>query len=250
MTVVSNNLQQKIYDSIQVDIDSSQIESKLTIRELKIIESINQCIIELNKSNIKLLDVGCGAGKVSKHFADYCELYGIEISKTMADIATDNGIKVSSINIENEKYPFSDEYFDIILSGEVIEHLIEPDNYLYENNRVLKKGGYFIISFPNINQPISWISMILFDYPPILSSRYKSAHMRDYTLKIVKKILIMKSFEILNVRGSYIRPFKNILSQWLADIFSRYSEQIIIVSRKKMEAHKDERNVIWDMRDI
>lgn len=248
--MVSDNIQQKIYNYTQNDSDSSQIETKLTIRELKLIEAINQCIIKLNKPSIKLLDVGCGTGKVSKRFKKDCELYGIEISEKMANIATDNGIKVSPINLENEKYPFSDEYFDIILSGEVIEHLIDPDNYLSENNRVLKKGGYFIMSFPNINQPISWIGMIIFDYPPILSSRYKSAHMRDYTLKIVKKILTCHGFEIMSISGNYIRPLKNIFSQRLAHIFPKYSEQIIIKSIKKMDACEDKRNVIWDMRDI
>lgn len=248
-----SDLQQEIYDSIQFDDqfkEDDQIKNELTIRELRIVDAIKLCTAELGKSRARLLDVGCGTCKISRNLNKECDLYGIEISKSLAAIAARKGVKVSLMNIETEKYPFDDEYFDIVFSGEVIEHIIDSDNYLFEINRVLKKGGYFVISFPNINQPISWLAMILFDFPPVFSSRYKSAHVRDYTLRIIKKVLELYGFEILGVRGSYVYPFTNILSQKLAHIIPRLSEQIIITSRKRANACKDYRVVIRDTRDI
>lgn len=248
-----SDLQQEIYDSIQFDDqfkEDDQIKDELTIRELRIVDAIKSCTAKVGKSKVKLLDVGCGTCKISKNINKECDLYGIEISKSLAEIAAKKGVKVSLMNIETEKYPFNTEYFDMVFSGEVIEHIIDTDNYLFEINRVLKKGGYFVMSFPNVNQPISWMAMILFDFPPMFSSRYKSAHVRDYTLRIIKKVLKLYGFEILEIRGSYVHPFTNILSQKLAHIIPRLSEQIIITSRKREDACKDNRIVIRDTRDI
>lgn len=251
--MTNNNLQQKIYDSILFDDhfkEDDQIKNELSIRELRIIEAIKLRTAELGKSNVRLLDVGCGTCKIYSNLNKECDFYGIEISKSLADIAARKGVKVSLLNIETETFPFDKESFDMVFSGEVIEHIIDTDNYLSEINRVLKNGGYFIISFPNVNQPVSWIGMMLFDFPPMFSSRYKSVHVRDYTLKIVKKVLKLYGFEILSVTGSYIHPFTNILSQKLAHIIPRLSEQIIITARKRGQACKDNRIVIRDTRDI
>lgn len=56
-----------------------------------------------------------------------------------------------NINIESELLPYPDEYFDVILFCEVIEHLIEnPIFALYNLHRVLKPGGVLILSTPNV----------------------------------------------------------------------------------------------------
>lgn len=247
-----SNIQKKIYDSIILDSqfrNEDQLKDEFTIRELKTIEMINKCQTKLKNDKVRLLDVGCGTCKISRRLK-YVDIHGIEISKPLADIAIKNGVKVSLIDIEYEKYPFDDENFDIIVSGEVVEHIINTDNFFFEINRVLKKDGFFVLSFPNINQPMSWIAMILFDLPPVYSARYKSMHLRDYTLGIMKKILRLYEFEIIYVLGSYISPFRNIFSQKLGNIMPRFSDHIIVVSKKRTNANIDDRIVIKDMRDI
>ena len=48
------------------------------------------------------------------------------------------------------KLPFPDGTFDAIVSFEVIEHIKNYNKYLREALRVLKRGGYFIFSTPNL----------------------------------------------------------------------------------------------------
>ena len=99
-----------------------------------------------------VLGAGCGVGyglyevrKVAK------KIYGIDISRGSIGYAKK---KYPSKNIhfeigDVEKPRFKDNFFDVILSFEVIEHLSRQDVYLKEMKRVLKKKGLFFVSTPN-----------------------------------------------------------------------------------------------------
>lgn len=53
-------------------------------------------------------------------------------------------------NLESEVFPFDDGAFDVVICGEIIEHLpYGPFHMLTECNRVLKPGGRFLLSTPN-----------------------------------------------------------------------------------------------------
>jgi ubiquinone/menaquinone biosynthesis C-methylase UbiE len=135
----------------------------------------------------------------------------------------------------------------LTVCSEVIEHICNTDNLLNELNRVIRKNGYLILTFPNVNQPISWLAQIVFDFPPVYSARYKSPHVRDFTLRIIKKILPVFGFDIKNVRGTDLYPSVGKLSQWVAKNIPRVSEKIVVVSTKKRKPQKTA-NVVWDTR--
>lgn len=64
-------------------------------------------------------------------------------------------------NIEQTLPDFPTDHFDIILCGDVLEHLVDPWTTVRRVSRYLKKGGVMIISCPNIREVINW-SRILF----------------------------------------------------------------------------------------
>ena len=107
--------------------------------------------------------------------------------------------------------------------------------------------GLIILTFPNVNQPISWLMGIFLDLPPRFSARYKSPHVRDYTYRIMKKILPIFGFEIIFAKGTFIYPFTGKISQFLANTFPRFSEKIVIISKKSKKPHKSP-IVVWDSR--
>lgn len=105
-----------------------------------------------NSSNNKVrhLDIGAGSGELIRKLKDK----NINIISNACDYTdslmqlTDQ--KVDIVNLNNQALPYQNESFDIVTATEIIEHLENPRNLLREINRVLKFGGIFILSTPNI----------------------------------------------------------------------------------------------------
>jgi ubiquinone/menaquinone biosynthesis C-methylase UbiE len=100
-----------------------------------------------------VLDVACGVGYGSYYLTKNGakRVIGVDISKDAITYAkahyTDSKIKFIARDVTN--LPFSDNFFDVIVSFETIEHVREYEKYLSECKRILKKGGIFICSSPN-----------------------------------------------------------------------------------------------------
>jgi len=204
--------------------------------------------IERNRRDIKILDIGCGTGELLAAFAQRYKCFGIDISSEAVLRAKEKEIHAKQHNIE-EGVPFDDDFFDVIMMSEVLEHVINTDYALTEINRVLHRNGFFLLTIPNINSPISLILQLLFDYPPLYSSRYKSIHVRDFTLRTIRKALINNGFKPIQTTGTYIYPFANVFSKAIANLVPRFSEMIILVSTKEGKL-KTTPEVAFDVREI
>jgi methionine biosynthesis protein MetW len=238
----SSSLQETVY-STEAPKKTDEIKD---IRLRKIIAEL------VNGSKKRLLDVGCGEGSLLAPFVNHHECYGVDVSENQLRQAEMKGLRTSRVDLENEGLPFGDEFFDLIVCSETIEHLLEVDNLLHEIHRALKLGGVFVLTFPNVNQPISWLMQIIFDLPPRFSARYKSPHVRDYTLRIIKIILANSAFDIVRSVGTYVYPSEGRFSQWVATSFPRFGEKIIVVSEKhqKTPATTRQKNVVWNVMDL
>jgi SAM-dependent methyltransferase len=100
------------------------------------------------KKDIKLLDIGCGNGLLTKNFIDNgVDAYGIDISLSSHQHLPTEKFKKHDLSIRN--YPFDDETFDVIFSKSVVEHLRDPDILIDESFRLLKPGGILICMTPS-----------------------------------------------------------------------------------------------------
>ena len=108
------------------------------------------------KSNVSILDAGCGNGYLlscvrevlTKHDADI-EYYGFDISDQMVLRAKELNI---ATNIEVQTLPdtnYADQKFDVVTCSEVLEHLYQPLRSLKELRRILKDDGCLIVTVPN-----------------------------------------------------------------------------------------------------
>lgn len=96
----------------------------------------------------RILDVGCGLGmyvRKMRHFSP--DVYGVDIDPERVAKASQDlpNIQVAPA----EKLPFADNFFDVILSHEVIEHVNDDAQAIGEAYRCLKPGGRLVVFAPN-----------------------------------------------------------------------------------------------------
>jgi len=100
------------------------------------------------KEGMKLLEPGCGRGEHLRLFKNLgVDVYGLDLSPEAPLFAKDLNIKVC--DLEKDKLPYPDNYFDVIYSKSFLEHLRDPSKFLNEAYRVLKPGGLLLSMVPD-----------------------------------------------------------------------------------------------------
>ena len=108
-------------------------------------------IIEKNKicKLGRMIDIGCGVGSTAIFFKDFFkEVYAADQNCYLSEEAK-KSIQFLKIDLNFEKFPYSDGYFDLVTALQVIEHLENPFHVMNEAHRILRHEGFFIISIPN-----------------------------------------------------------------------------------------------------
>jgi ubiquinone/menaquinone biosynthesis C-methylase UbiE len=99
-----------------------------------------------------LLDYGCGAGVIASHLAGLgYRLTGCDISAEMIASASAHA---SSPEIRwdvcDGPLPYEAEEFDAIISSSVLEYVIDLEGTIREFRRVLRPGGWLLITVPDV----------------------------------------------------------------------------------------------------
>ena len=104
----------------------------------------------------KVIDIGCGTGEMLEVLQKHqLQAYGLDFSFKMLEAIAKNNInhRLLLINGEIEALPFKDDSFDGIICAGVIEYLNEDQKALQEIARILKRGGFAIITLSNRLSP-------------------------------------------------------------------------------------------------
>jgi len=211
-----------------------------------------------------LLDLGCWDGKNTITYGKRIsakKLYGIELEKSKATLASKKGILVKISDLNNP-FPFNDQSMDVVVANHVIEHLTQTELFISEIQRVLKKGGYTIIATPNLSswhnifalilgmQPFSGPHVRISDHDINVASKMDKDKAKNFFKNTIqgkdylRHLVIMTYKELIKnlKRGGFViemsyglgyYPFPPPLSQFLANIDKRHSHYLIIKARKK-----------------
>ena len=143
--------QKDYYTSTMVE-SYAGIERALEDREKKSLKMIST--IAFNNESV-FLDAGCGDGKflmeLKSMIGEKLKYEGCDYSEYRCEQARQNTRSIiHQINFESQT-DLPNSYFECVYSGEVLEHLYNPDNMIVEINRILKPGGKLILTTPNMN---------------------------------------------------------------------------------------------------
>ena len=101
----------------------------------------------LNKRDLKILNVGCGTGRSSQYLSKFGHVVSIEYDKFCCEFASEKtGLEI--INGSITELPFKDNTFDLVCAFDVIEHVEDDQLAVNEMNRVTKEKGVVFITVP------------------------------------------------------------------------------------------------------
>jgi 2-polyprenyl-3-methyl-5-hydroxy-6-metoxy-1,4-benzoquinol methylase len=194
----------------------------------------------------RLLDAGCNDGSFSVDVARHVnasEIYGIDMNDVAVEEAAGKGVK-AEVGDLNSKLPFKDSFFSGVVSNQVLEHLVNTDNFFKEIHRVLEQDGYAIVSTQNLASPHNSLPLLLGMQPislhfsevqvgNFLSGVETHGHVKVPTLLALKDLGVHHGFLVEKIAGVGFYPFPQPLSKLLAKSLKRWAVFITIKLRKK-----------------
>ncbi|MFL5950790.1 MAG: class I SAM-dependent methyltransferase [Gaiellaceae bacterium] len=96
----------------------------------------------------RVLDLGCRDGALTQAYLEGNEVVGVDADREALAEAARLGIETRWADLD-QPLEFADTSFDVVVAGELLEHLRDPQRLVSEVERVLRPGGTFVASVPN-----------------------------------------------------------------------------------------------------
>jgi glycosyltransferase involved in cell wall biosynthesis/SAM-dependent methyltransferase len=145
------------------------------------------------------------------HLANFFDQSGPEGKQRVAIHSTGEVIEYSyrQFNIEAEGFPYDDNFFDLVLFCEIIEHLLsDPVHALTEIIRVLKPGGDLVLTTPNVARLDNVRKIVAGEnvYDPYSGHGPYGRHNREYTQEDLFSLLSANGFTVRTMFTADVHP--------------------------------------------
>jgi SAM-dependent methyltransferase len=144
-----------------------------------------------------ILDVGCNVGYGTRRFlAAAGRVAGVDVSPRAIEAATATAVdgRPEFLTIDGLSLPFPDASFDLVVSFQVIEHVLDPLPFLDEIIRISRPGGAVILTTPNAATRL---------YPGM--APWNRFHVREYRASELAELLRSR-FAQVQVLGMFGAP--------------------------------------------
>jgi SAM-dependent methyltransferase len=199
----------------------------------------------------QVVDLGSSRGLFLARFAR-SERAGIEIDPEERRRGAEHGIEAVEHFINafdgnrmTARLPFEDESVDVVLAGEIIEHIVDTESFLREIRRVLRPGGAVVLSTPNILWWKHRVALLAGRYPDALDYRTRYGndfgHVRIFAPKLMRALLDETGFVDVHVVGKRLGPISSLTRppaplarglDRLADRLPSLSDHLIAYARR------------------
>lgn len=150
----------------------------------------------------RVLEVGCGEGGFHSNLKSGCEHWGIEPVQRAADIARYKLHRVIESSYHEALGQLPDNYFDLVICNDVVEHMVNPDEFFRTIKQKLSGKACLVGSIPNVRY-IGNLFELLF----LKDWKYKDdgvldrTHLRFYTDKSIRRVFCENGFMIEEYAG-------------------------------------------------
>ena len=152
---------------------------------------------------LNILDVGCASGimtaKIAQIFPN-SKITGIDIYDPGIRFAQKKYKHLKFITCDVHKLPFPDNYFDLIVCYETIEHVIDPFQVFKELQRVAKRDASIIIAMDSGNL---LFRIVWFFWENTKGRVWKGAHLHPFHYNQLEKLIKKVKFRKISKKFSH-----------------------------------------------
>lgn len=222
-------------------------------RVIKLLKELDNVLSKQN--NLNVLDVGSGSGELIYKLSLKYPLnnyYGNDIANNIIseNKKTKNSIKWT-VEDFNNKINYKNNFFDIVVAGEIVEHLYDTDSFFLEIRRVLKNGGYLYITTPNLASWLDRLTLLLGMQPFSTEVSNKSrkfgrekfyellgldnesesaGHLRCFTKGSLRSMLSFYKFKLVKNIPCHVHNI--LLNRIITRLFKEFSENSFFIAQK------------------
>ncbi len=159
----------------------------------------SRLILEFVGPNRRVLELGCSTGFFSQWLRQTgCCVTGVEIDPVAAEQASAICNRVIIADLNDDAWTSQiHERFDVVLMGDVLEHLVHPETVLRSAARMLTPTGVVVVSLPNVVHWTVRLKILLgkFDYQAV--GLLDATHLRFFNLPGAKSLIETSGYEVL-----------------------------------------------------
>ncbi len=167
-------------------------------------------LVLLTGNNKRVLEAGPATGYVTRVLKERgCSVTGIEVDEQAAAIAEPfcTRMIVGDIEKMDLSATFGEERFDVVIYGDVLEHLVDPDRVLENTRQILAPGGYVVASIPNVAHASLRLALLRGDFSYTDLGLLDRTHLRFYTRETVDELFRTTGYVISDWRRIVMEPF-------------------------------------------
>lgn len=187
-------------------------------------------MVELVGGTKRVLDVGCSTGFLARTLVERgCTVSGLECDPESAEEARPylTRLVVGDVEQTDLAEAFGDERFDVIVFGDVLEHLVDPLAVLRSAGRLLADRGSVVASIPNVAHGSVRLALLAgrFDYQPL--GLLDSTHLRFFTRSSIEALFRDAGLVPVDVRRTTAGFFDTPLPLTEAEVSPDVVEKIL-----------------------
>ena len=156
----------------------------------------------------RVLDIGCSSGYLARPLVERgCVVVGIERDAAAAEIARDVCEDVLVGDVETMELPFADGSFDVVLCGDLLEHLRDPEGFLARVRPLLAPTGRVVLSTPNVANWAMRLSLLAGRWRYTDRGILDRTHTRLFTKRTLVEALELAGYRIVELDFTVPVPY-------------------------------------------
>lgn len=213
----------------------TRARKSLGVSDEAIYRMVTRALQEHHASGGVLVDVGCGSGQLWKYVrADFAGYVGVDAVR-YPDFPSDADFHLVDLDTGEASLP--DGYADVVAAVETIEHLENPRAFMRGLARLVKPGGWVIVTTPNQLSLLSLLTLVVKHRFSAFQDIHYPAHLTALLEADLRRIAA--ECGLTDVQINYSLQGRLVLTPWhyprfLARLFPRaLSDNLLLIGRRQ-----------------